>query len=110
MTNYYYNEDKTAIGVLISPGFGTGWSTDNIHGTSLATDKRIINYWLNSAPETPHEDIEEALGNLGYYQLNLLGWKKIELHWIPRGTTFRIIQYDGSEAIELFNIKDWVTI
>ena len=110
MVNYYYNEDKSAIGVLISVGFGTGWSTDNIHGINLAIDKRIINYWLNSSSETPSEDIREALSNLGYYSLLLYGWKNIELHWVPCGSTFRIVQYDGAEKIEIFNVKEWVTI
>ena len=110
MNNYYYNEDKSAIAVLISPGYGTGWSTDNLHGINLALDKKVINYWLNSSSETPLEEVRNELANLGYYELNLYGWSKIKLYWVRRGTTFRIVQYDGYEKIELFDEKDWVTV
>lgn len=43
MMEKYYNENDE-LGVLISVGFGAGWSTWNDEG--LAYDKRIIEKWL----------------------------------------------------------------
>ena len=40
----YYNEDKTCIAVLVSRGWGAGWSTWN--NKEMAYDKRIIEAFL----------------------------------------------------------------
>ena len=47
----YYNEDKTKYAVLVSHGFGAGWSSWN--DPSVAYDKRVVEFWL-----THHESDE----------------------------------------------------
>ena len=42
MVEKYYNENGE-LGVLISPGFGAGWSSWNCD--EIAFDKRVVEYW-----------------------------------------------------------------
>lgn len=90
----YYNENNES-GVLYSPGFGAGWSTENYK--ALAIDKRIIEYWINEDPSK--EDMEKFLNKLGYEYVLMDGYDNLHLMWIPRGTLFYIDNYDGSEGI-----------
>ena len=47
MVEKYYNENGE-LGVLISTGFGAGWSSWNCD--EIAFDKRVVEYWLNESP------------------------------------------------------------
>ena len=90
----YYNENGE-LGVLISVGFGAGWSTWN--DENLAYDKRIIEKWLEGA--TPNEMCDYIEG-LGYRRPYMGGYNDLWLEFIPRGTLFCIHEYDGAESIK----------
>ena len=49
MVEKYYNENRE-LGVLISPGFGAGWSSWSCD--EIAFDKRVVEYWLNENPSS----------------------------------------------------------
>lgn len=94
MEEKYYNENNE-VGVLISKGFGAGWSTWN--NKQLAYDKRIIEKWLEKVSE---EEMSDYVTSLGYGRPYMGGYRNLYLEFIPKGTMFCIHEYDGSESIE----------
>ena len=100
---YYFNGDGTKVGVLISVGYGAGWSswcTDDI-----AFDKRVIEYWKNH-PRASSEEVEKAMLDFGY-ELYAGGYSQLVLQWVPVNTYFRIDEYDGAERIEMLDLSEW---
>lgn len=95
MVEKYYNEDDE-LGVLISPGYGAGWSTWNT--PDIAYDKRIIEKWLNEEPT--EVEMENFLISLGYKHIYMGGYEDLCIRFVPKGTLFCIYEYDGSESIE----------
>ena len=93
--------------VLISPGFGAGWSTWN--DPRMAFDERLIRAFECGISVA---DIKELCVECGYtdnygnppYMGCFSGLKVVE---VPSGTIFRIQEYDGSESIEYFEEEDW---
>ena len=111
MVNYnqhveLYVNDKDEIGVLVSLGYGAGWSTWNEE--CYAYDKRIVEKFIED-PELFHREGPDldafmtSLGYDGYYG----GGGGLRLTFIPRGTMFRITEYDGAEGIEIFDTHDY---
>lgn len=94
MVEKYYNE-KDELGVLISRGFGAGWSTWN--NEALAYDKRVIEKWLKGATSS---EMMEYVVSLGYGKPYMGGYEDLRLEFVPRGTMFCIHEYDGNETIE----------
>ena len=90
----YYNENDE-LGVLVSYGFGAGWSTWN--NKELAYDKRIVEYWLNEKPSA--DEMQEFVVSLGYAKPYMGGYRQLDIEYIPRGTMFCIHEYDGAESI-----------
>lgn len=93
----YYNE-KNELGVLYSPGFGGGWSTESYE--ELAYDKRIVEYWLEEHPLK--DEMEMFLEDIGYGKdiyIAMYGYFNLEIEWIPRGTLFYIDSHNGTETI-----------
>lgn len=98
---YYNNNDE--LGVLISYGYGAGWSTWN--ETELAYDKRVVEKWLENVSS---DEMCNFVENLGYKRPYMGGYKGLELEFVPRGTLFRISEYDGYEAIETIEDMDMI--
>lgn len=117
----YYNEDKTKFGVLVSYGFGAGWSTWNEH--ELAYDKRVIEFWLAHKdderwmreveryhPESPEhkEACDFFINELGFDNCPYMGgFPDCVLEWVPIYARFRITEYDGAESLEIENEGSW---
>lgn len=123
MANYnqnvepYLNENGD-VGVLYSPGYGAGWASWNTN--EYAYDKRIVEKFIED-PDMFHtykgslfrKDDQipklhlfmEELGYDGYYG----GAQDLKLVFIPRGTMFRITEYDGFEGIEVFDPSDYIS-
>ena len=95
MVEKYYNENDE-LGVLISGGFGAGWSTWN--DAEIAYDKRIVEYWLNESPSS--YEMANFVASLGYRKPYMGGYGSLRIEYIPRGDMFCIHEYDGSESIE----------
>lgn len=100
----YYN-DKDELAVLISPGYGSGWSTLEM-AENLAIDKRVVEKFLSGATVL---EMLECLEEIGYHDVYLGGYKDLKVVWIPRGEDFIICEYDGSEYIKLKNKIKWIT-
>lgn len=116
----YYNKDRTKYAVLVSHGFGIGWSTDMYRYPEIAYDKRVIDWYLQLTPEqmqklhnyTKEEsyirETQRFFRQLGYKEcVSFLGLKPDMIEWVPVGSTWRILEYDGAEHIEYFDPKMW---
>ena len=85
------------VAVLISPGFGAGWSTwTSEHAEMLLFDHRFV-----EAAEAGVTDIEpivkQVFGKDEYIYTG--GWRDISICWLPAGTAFMVNEYDGNESI-----------
>ena len=102
---YYWNADRSAAAVLVSPGFGAGWSTWNY--PAVAYDKRVVEYWLTHKTENNDQAVYDFMESIGYHQVYCGGWNDIELEWIPKGVKWRIDEYDGNESIIFYEKEEW---
>lgn len=89
--------------VLVSPGYGAGWST-----------------WLYSYPDCLFDgelaqmilDKEDDETLLKYCQKTYVdgyfgGLYDLEVVWLPVGTKFAIREHDGYESIEILEEVNW---
>ena len=93
--------------VLISPGYGAGWSTWN--DPRMAFDERLIRAFECGISE---EDMERLCVECGYVGLYgdapyMGGFDQLKVVDIPSGMMFKITEYDGSERIRFFDDYDW---
>lgn len=113
----YDKEGQPWVGVLVSAGYGAGWSTWNSYKgegeLDLALDHRIIEWLIvnatvttSEAPEGPWniEDIDEAAlkeycASIGYNDVYCGGADGLYIDWYKKGTLIRIDEYDGYESV-----------
>ena len=119
----YWNKDHSAYAVLVSHGFGAGWSTWN--SNCLAYDKRIVEFWL------AHKDNKEWMKSvdtfntespaskaaasffksIGYHNCPYMGgFNDIKLHWVPANSKWRIEEYDGAESLMFEDDYTWFQV
>ena len=89
--------------VLISPGYGAGWSTWN--NSALAVDPRIIDAFERGVSR---EEMHDLCEELGYGDVYMGGFEDLVVEEVPAGTVFRINEYDGYESIEEFDESSWI--
>ena len=101
---HYYDKNNNAF-ILISPEYGSGWSTwnediDQETGEkyTIARDKRIVEKFLEQ-PHVTGREMEEFLKSLGY-NVYMGGYDNLTIAKIPKGHQFIIDDYDGYEEIE----------
>ena len=93
--------------VLISPGYGAGWSTWS--DPRIAFDERIIRAFECGISEEDMKTLcvecgyDDAWGNPPY----MGGFKNLMVVEVPSGTMFRIHEYDGYESVEMLDMDDW---
>jgi len=91
------------VGVLVSPGFGAGFSTWGY------PEEAIFNPTLIDLVE--NGKIQEAVDYCetkwedGYSG----GVQDLVVVWVTEGTKFQIVEYDGSESIEFLEDINWIT-
>jgi len=90
--------------VLISPGFGAGWSTWNYNIPELLFDPVIVSMVEDG---TSFETIE-AYCNAKYPTGYFGGVADLEVRLIKTGTEFIVHEYDGSESIQVKDEFKWV--
>lgn len=89
--------------VLISPGYGAGWST--WEGEGLATDVRLIDAFERGISAV---EMQELCADLGYGDVYMGGFRDLKIIEVPKDTLFQIREYDGSEYIEVFDESGWI--
>ena len=94
--NKYKNSDGE-IGVIVSPGFGAGWSTwgGSCDAGFLLMDKTLVEMCLRSAPKS---QVEEYLTKKGI-DTYIGGWEDCEIEYLRCNTPFYVDEYDGSESL-----------
>ena len=95
------------VAVLVSPGYGAGWSTwiDSAHPEAAVFCPEIITAILAGATGYELEPLAKHLFGNVYCG----GLKNLEVRWVPVGKQFRIHEYDGSESIEFAGECEWLT-
>lgn len=100
MVELYIKDSEVAV--LISPGFGAGWSTWNV--PEVAYDKRIIEAFMDYLDnKIDYDHLCEVIEGFGYKDLYYGGLVEGKIRWIPCGIYFRIREYDGAESIEFLS-------
>lgn len=94
-------DDQGLVAVLISPGFGAGWSTwcsVDSQREAMLFDSRLVDYIL----QTGTQGLGEYAESLGY-DTYMGGAEDIRIEWLEPGTRFLIEEYDGSESLRTFD-------
>ena len=101
--NKLVNDGKVAV--LVSPGFGAGWSTWNRDCPDMLTDAGLADLVLKG-------DLDQikAYAVLKWPDAYLGGVDSLTVVWIPQGTEIKIAEYDGSETIEYRDSESWITV
>lgn len=105
----YISGDGKSYAVLVSPGWGAGWSTWN--DRRLALDKRVVDLFLSGYRVTSPDSQavgDQRIQGWGYSKPYWGGWNQIEVRWIPFGVKWRMTEYDGNEAIEYLNDDSYI--
>lgn len=94
------------VAVLISPGFGAGWSTW-AHGNAdeRLYDPELVRLVLEGARPYQLENYCEKRWPGDYFG----GLEQLVVRWIPIGTQFYVHEYDGSESIKFQDDDNWRT-
>ncbi len=99
--NRYYN-NKGQVGVLVSPGFGAGWSTWNSEVDVF--DYEMIEAILSKQRKTKIEEITSKK----YPSAYLGALNSLTVEFLDAGTKFHIHEYDGNETIETVDDIEWL--
>lgn len=91
------------VAVLVSPGFGAGWSTwaENEEQRKAALfHPKFVQAALDGMKDI-EPIVEEVFGKDSYFYDG--GWRGIEVLWLPEGTAFIVNEYDGYETLRIFD-------
>lgn len=113
-------EGQIWVAVLVSTGYGAGWSTWN-DKIELAIDRRIIEWLLANAKvdtqgepdewtiyypnldwnieEVDADALKEYCESIGYKNIYIGGAYGLEIRWYKEGTAIYIDEYDGYESV-----------
>ena len=100
------------VAVLISTGYGAGWST-----WEYVIDREILIFHPKLVElvesgqhtvDTVPSALKEILGEENENQVYLGGVEYLEIVWVPQGIKFRIEEYDGKEYIITENDLDLI--
>jgi hypothetical protein len=96
------------VAVLVSPGFGAGWSTWAYNGEEDNRDFMLFDPTLVDMVENKDstEDIETYVKSV-HPHTYCGGADDLTIEWLPVGTAFRIHEYDGSESVEIRDEINW---
>jgi hypothetical protein len=90
------------VAVLISPGYGAGWSSWNTEKEELLFDPGIVEL----VEHAKWEELEMFV-TLKYPGIYAGGMRDLEVKWLPVGTEFDIKEYDGAETLEIKDDIIW---
>lgn len=97
MCDTYCKDEQMAV--LISPGYGVGWSTWNLR--ELAYNKLVVDAFLDyKEGRITDGEFEEHINSL-YPNDNIYfgGFDDLQIRWVPFGKQFYVMEYDGYESL-----------
>lgn len=96
------------VAVLVSPGYGAGWSTWAYAGDEDNRDFMLFDPTLVAMVERGDsvEAIESYVTAI-HPHTYCGGADDLTIEWLPVGTAFRIHEYDGSESVEIRDDMIW---
>jgi len=97
----FKKDGKTAV--LVSPGFGAGFSTWN--SPEMAVDFDLVEAFLSGDMKRFAYIVIEKYGENTY----LGGMDNLMVVWVDEGKKFRIDEYDGTERVEILEDTNWFT-
>jgi len=97
----FKKDGKTAV--LVSPGFGAGFSTWNT--PEMAVDFDLIEAFLKDDMSRFEYILNEKYNEND--SLYFTGVENLRVEWVDEGKKFRIEEYDGSESVEVFDEEVW---
>jgi hypothetical protein len=96
------NEGKVAV--LISEGFGAGWSTWNDEYPDMLFDPEIA----QMIEDDKSEDQIMQVAAKKYPKAYLGGLDGLVVKWLVEGTEFIVDEYDGAESLVIQSETDWM--
>lgn len=102
----FIRDDEVAV--LISPGFGAGWSTWNYSCPECLFDPEIVQMVLDNKPWQEIANFADAKYETETNYFYSGGASDLVVRWVPVGTKFRVHEYDGSETLEIKEELDWI--
>ena len=98
------------VAVIISAGWGAGWSTWHGHKELIFHPKlvELVESEQHNA-DTVSVVLNELLDKEEAEGVYLGGVEDLTIQWLPEGTKFKIEEYDGSEYIITENDLDMIT-
>lgn len=92
------------VAVLYSPNTGAGWYTWNDHTyPEILFDPAIVKLVLEGRFDELATYVE-----LKYPDIYTGGMRNLQVGWVNQGSKFRVVEYDGSESIEIEDDIDWL--
>lgn len=101
--NKLVNDGKVAV--LVSPGFGAGWSTWNPDCPDMLFDPGMVDLVIKGDQEQMR-----AYAELKWPDAYMGGLNNLDVVWVEQGQLIKINEYDGSETIEYRDSDDWITV
>jgi hypothetical protein len=96
----YIKDGKVAV--LVSHGFGAGWSTWNSSCEELIFDKELVQAVLENKQKNILS-IAKKLCPDGYFG----GIDGLTVEWVPKGEQFEITEYDGAELLNIISQQSY---
>lgn len=94
------------VAVLVSGGFGAGWSTWNYDYPEMLFDPVVAR--MVDCEEPDWHEIEKYCEEK-YPDAYLGGLDGLYVAWLPEGTAFQIHEYDGAESVKIRDEMIWET-
>ena len=98
-----YNQDVSAVAVIVSRGFGAGWSSWN---SDVAQDCLFDPDCVRLILDGKNDELEQFADSKwadGYWG----GAKGCYIEWLYLGTVFKVLEYDGAESLEFQDSPNW---
>lgn len=96
-------EKDGKVAVMISPGFGAGWSTWN----SDFRDTLLFDAEIAQAVLDGDKAKAARLAGEKCPDFYAGGADDLRIEWLEKGTVFEIEEYDGSESLHIIGGRDY---
>ena len=85
------------VAVLVSHGFGAGWYSWNKENQDLLFHPKLVE--IVEQKRQREIDDEWVKENIGLDDVYCEGASSLKIYWLPIGTDFEILEYDGHENL-----------